>query len=157
MNFWQNTYLLMQDKQYHKAEYVQCCVSFVNEQVPWPHSNINAKFCTSRLCMKMSPFLVVCAWAMPRILYLSCGVPFTVWTPGNISGLISEVLCLLRWEVTKKNSGSSLWSLGGKLFFWGRLRFCPALTKLALALHVNFCLFVCLFVCLSFRSFFQCV
>ena len=29
--------------------------------------------------------------------------------------------------------------------------FCPALTKLALDLHVNFCLFVCLF----FQSFFQ--
>ena len=27
--------------------------------------------------------------------------------------------------------------------------FCPALTKLALDLHVNFCLFVCLSVCLS--------
>ena len=27
--------------------------------------------------------------------------------------------------------------------------FCPALTKLALDLHVNFCLFVCVFVCLS--------
>ena len=26
---------------------------------------------------------------------------------------------------------------------------CPALTKLALDLHVNFCLFVCMFVCLS--------
>ena len=31
------------------------------------------------------------------------------------------------------------------------LDFCPALTKLALDLHVN----LCLFVCLSFRSFFQ--
>ena len=29
------------------------------------------------------------------------------------------------------------------------LDFCPALTKLALDLHVNFCLFVCLSVCLS--------
>ena len=27
--------------------------------------------------------------------------------------------------------------------------FCPALTKLALDLHVNFCVFVCLSVCLS--------
>ena len=27
--------------------------------------------------------------------------------------------------------------------------FCPALTKLALDLHVNFCVFVCLFVCVS--------
>ena len=37
--------------------------------------------------------------------------------------------------------------------------FYPALMKLALDLHVNFCVFVCLFVCLSvclsFRSFFQ--
>ena len=38
----------------------------------------NVKFCTSRLCMKMSSFLFVRAWAMPRILYLSCGVPFPV-------------------------------------------------------------------------------
>ena len=36
------------------------------------------------------------AWAIPRILYLSCGVPFPVWTPDNISGLISVVPWLLR-------------------------------------------------------------
>ena len=35
------------------------------------------------------------------------------------------------------------------------LDFCPALTKVALDLHVNFCVSVCLSVCLSFRSFFQ--
>ena len=40
-------------------EYVQHCVCFVNEQVPWPDSNIIVKFCTSRLCMKMSSFLFV--------------------------------------------------------------------------------------------------
>ena len=77
-------------------------VCFVNEQVPWPLSNINVRFCTSRLCIKMLSFLFVCAWSMPRILYLSCGVPFPVWTPDNISGLISVVLWLLRWEVIKK-------------------------------------------------------
>ena len=59
-------------------EYAQRYVCFVNEQVPWPHSNINLKFCTSCLCMKMSSFLFVRAWALPRILYLSCGVPFPV-------------------------------------------------------------------------------
>ena len=37
-------------------EYAQRRVCFVNEQVPWPHSNINVKFCTSRLCMKKSSF-----------------------------------------------------------------------------------------------------
>ena len=59
-------------------EYAQRRVCFINYQVPWPHSNINVKFCTSRLCMKMSSFLFVRAWALPRILYLSCGVPFPV-------------------------------------------------------------------------------
>ena len=71
-------------------------------RVSWPHSNINVKLCTSRLCMKKLSFLFVCAWALPRILYLSCGVSFPVWTPDNISGLISVVLWLLRWEVIKK-------------------------------------------------------
>ena len=88
-------------KKYGKAEYVQHRVCFVNEQVSWPDSNINVKFCTSRHCVKMSSFLFVRAWAMPRILYLSCGVPFPVWTPDNISVLISVVLWLLRWEVIK--------------------------------------------------------
>ena len=78
------------------------CACFVNIQVPCPHSITYVKFCTSRLCMKMSYFLFVRAWAMPRILYLSCGVPFPVWTPDNISGLISVVPWLLRWEVIKK-------------------------------------------------------
>ena len=81
---------------------------------PLPHSNINVKFCTSRLCMKMSSLLFVRAWAMPRISYLSCGVPFSVWTPDNISGLISVVLWLLRWEVIKKKSGNILLSGWGK-------------------------------------------
>ena len=101
-------------------EYAQRSVCFVNKQVPWPHSNINVKFCTSRLCMKMSSFLFVHALAMPRILYIACGVPFPVWTPDNISGLISVVLWLLRWEVIQKISGNILLSGGrggGKLFF----------------------------------------
>ena len=59
-------------------EYAQRRVCFVNEQVPSPHPNINVKFYTSRLCMKMSSFLFVRSWAMPGILYLSCGVPFPV-------------------------------------------------------------------------------
>ena len=86
-------------KKCRKAEYVQRRVCFVNVQVPRPHSNIYVKLCTSRLCMKMSSFLFVRTWAMPRILYLSCGVPFPVWTPDNISGVISVVLWLSRWEV----------------------------------------------------------
>ena len=97
-------------------EYAQRRVCFVNEPVPWPHSNLNVKFCTSHLCMKMSSFLFVCAWAMPRILYLSCGVPFPFWTHDNISGLKSVVLWLLRWEVIKKNSGNILFS-GGQIIF----------------------------------------
>ena len=70
---------------------------------PLPHSNINVKFCSSHLCTKMLSSLFVHAWAMPHILYLSCGVPFPVWTPENISGLISVVPWLLRWKVIKKN------------------------------------------------------
>ena len=35
----------------------------------------------------MSYFLFVHAWAMPHILYLSCGIPLLVWTSGIISGL----------------------------------------------------------------------
>ena len=83
-------------------EYAQRHVCFVNEQVPWPHSNINVRFCTGHLCMKMSSSPFVRAWAMPRILYLSRGVPFPVWTPDSIFGWISVVLWLLRWEVIKK-------------------------------------------------------
>ena len=79
------------DEKSRKAEYVQCHVRFVNVQVPCPPSIIYVRFCTSCLCMKMLSFPFVRAWAMPRILYLSCGVPFPVWTPDNISGLISVV------------------------------------------------------------------
>ena len=106
-------------KKGRKTEYVQRCVCFVNIQVPRPHSNIYVKLRTSRLCMKMSSFLFVRALAMPHILYLSCGVLFPVWTPYNISGLISVALCLSRWEVIKKNSGNILlkWGGGGQIFF----------------------------------------
>ena len=72
---------------------------YAQRGVCMPHSNINVKFCTSRLCMKMSSFLFVHAWAKLRRSYLSCGVPFPVWTPDNISGLIAVVLWLLRWEI----------------------------------------------------------
>ena len=52
--------------------------------------NMSSAVCASsmysRLCMKMSSFLFVCAWAMPRILYSSCGIPFPVETPVIISG-----------------------------------------------------------------------
>ena len=65
-------------KKYRKAEYVQRRVRFVNVQVPCPHSIIYVKFCTCRLCMKMLSFLFVRACAMPRILFLSCGIPFPV-------------------------------------------------------------------------------
>ena len=41
----------------------------------------NVKLCTSRLCMEIMSFQFVQAWAV----YLSCGVPFPVWTPDNIS------------------------------------------------------------------------
>merc|ERR1711954_242118 len=93
-------------QKYRKAEYVQRRVRFVNVQVPCPHSNIYVKLCTSRLCMKMSSFLFECAWAMPRISYLSRRVPFPVWTPDNISGLISVVPWLSREEVIKKIAGN---------------------------------------------------
>ena len=86
-----------------KAKYVQHRVCFVIVQVPCPHSNIYVKLCTSRLCIKMSSFLFVRGCAMPRILYLSCEVPFPVWTPEDISGLISVVPWLSREELSKKN------------------------------------------------------
>ena len=50
-------------------------------------STVCALSICSRLCIKMSYFLFVRAWAMPRILYLSCGTPFLVQTPGIIYGL----------------------------------------------------------------------
>ena len=47
-----------------------------------PQSGICSAVCGlsmySRLCMKMSSFLFVRPWAMPHILYLSCGIPFPV-------------------------------------------------------------------------------
>ena len=72
-----------------------------------PHSNIYVKLCTSRLCIKMSSFLFVRVCAMPRILYLSCEVPFLVWTPDDISGLISVVPWLSREELSKKIAGNN--------------------------------------------------
>ena len=60
-------------------------INYFNQRRGSRHSNINVKFCTSRLCMKMSSFLFVRAWEMPRIFHLSCGIPFPVRTPDNIS------------------------------------------------------------------------
>ena len=50
-------------KKYRKAEYVQRRVRLSMY---------------SRLCMKMSSFLFERACAMPRMVYLSCGIPFPV-------------------------------------------------------------------------------
>ena len=50
----------------------------------------------SRLCMIMSSFLFVRVWAIPRTLYISCGIPFPVWTPDIISGLTSFLVWLSR-------------------------------------------------------------
>ena len=46
--------------------------------------------------IKMSSFLFVHTWSMPHIFYLSCGIPFPVWTPGIISGLASVMVWLSR-------------------------------------------------------------
>ena len=44
--------------------------------------NMSNTMCTSsmysRLCMDMLSFLFVRVWTMPHILYLSCGIPFSV-------------------------------------------------------------------------------
>ena len=66
------------DEKYNKAKYVQPHVCFGNVQVPCPHSNVYVKLCASRLCMKMSSFLFVRVWTMPRTIYLPCGIPFPV-------------------------------------------------------------------------------
>ena len=63
------------------AEYVQRRVCFVYVQSSLPENVV---------------FLFVRACTMPRILYLSCGIPFPVWTPGIISGLTSVVVWLSR-------------------------------------------------------------
>ena len=41
-------------------------------------SAVYASSMYSRLCMKMSSYLFVRACAMPRMLYLSCAIPFPV-------------------------------------------------------------------------------
>ena len=67
--------------------------------------------------MKISSFPFVRTWAMPHISYLSCGVPFPVWTRDNISGYIS---CPVAVEVRghkKKIVGNILLREGGKFFF----------------------------------------
>ena len=52
---------------------------------------MHVKICPSRLCMKMSSFLFVRAWAMPRTLYVSCGIPFLVLTCDKISRFTSNL------------------------------------------------------------------
>ena len=83
-------------------------------------ANIYVKLCTSRFCIKMSSFLFVHTWAMPHILYLLCGFPFPVLTTDNISGLISVVMWLSRWEVINKISGNYFKGRGGKIIWRGR-------------------------------------
>ena len=73
---WSEDHLEKERKKCRKAEYVQRRVRFINVQVPCPLSIIYVKFCTSRRCMKMSSFLFVRTWAMPRTLYLLCEFHF---------------------------------------------------------------------------------
>ena len=72
------------------------------------HLEIFSRICPAP-CM-LRPCTVVSAWKCRLFyffahgqcrVYLSCGVPFPFWTPDNISGLISVVLLLLRWEFIK--------------------------------------------------------
>ena len=63
-----------------KAEYVQRRVHFVNVQVPCPPFIIYVKFCTSRICMKMSSFLYARPCTIPHILYFQCGHLITFLT-----------------------------------------------------------------------------
>ena len=87
--------------------------------VPYPHFLIHLKLCTSRLCMKMSSFMYASACAMPRTLYWSCGILFSLWTPDNISGLTSFMVWLSRWEVVKKIQVISFYE-GGQNCCWAR-------------------------------------
>ena len=57
---------------------------------------------------------------MPQILYSTRWIPFLVWTLDNISGLISVVPWLSRWEVIKKMSGNIFLSWGGPKKIWGK-------------------------------------
>ena len=75
----------------------------------------------SRLWMKMSSFLFERAWAMPRKLHLSCGIPFPVWMTGIISGLTSFVVWLSRWEVIHFLCHLDFW---GCLHILGHPYFC---------------------------------
>ena len=57
--------------------------------------------------------VILSVYAMLHILYSSCGILYLVWTPVNISGLISVVLWLLRWRGHEKKSGNILFKWGG--------------------------------------------
>ena len=76
---------------------------FSNSKIP--QSGLCPALCVLRQCTVV--FLFVRVWAMPRILHLSYGVSFPVWTPDNIYGLISVVPWLSREEVIKKIAGNN--------------------------------------------------
>ena len=79
-------------QEYASARHIEPCRGFKKEK----YCTVCALSIYSRLCIKMSSFLFVRTWAMPRILYPSCGIPFPVWTPNNISGLTSVAVWLSR-------------------------------------------------------------
>ena len=122
--------------------------------------NIHIKIIPSHLCMKILYFLYVFACAMTCILYLLCGILFPVGTLITFSDK-HQLWCGCQGETSSEKISDNIIEGGkgpkelGCLYFQGReslwvpLHFCPALTKLALDLHVNFCVFVCLSVCLS--------
>ena len=49
--------------------------------------------CFVNVQLSLHENVVFFVWAMPRILYLSCGIPFPVWMPGIISGLMFNISC----------------------------------------------------------------
>ena len=65
------------------------------------------------LCIEMSSFLFVRAWAMLCSLYLSCEIQFLVWTTDNISSLKSVVV-----RLSRKKSGIILISGVGQKRIW---------------------------------------
>ena len=80
--------------------------------------------CSVNVQLSLHENVVFFVWAMPRILYLSCGIQFLILTPGIISGLTSVVMWLSQGEVIKKNSGYLLGrGEGGKLFLEWRTNF----------------------------------
>ena len=62
---------------------------FMSMLCPRLRNNMSSAVCVvsmySRLYLKMLFFLFMLAWAILRVLYLSCEIPFRVWIPDNIS------------------------------------------------------------------------